>query len=123
VHPVRAEFADVFLNLDPNAGAAVTRAELLAVLPRRQQLFAAVGGIGADLTDIRETVLDERHTLVRTAWQMRFDSEHEDAEPLALHSSFLLRAEEDGWRVVLYLGHQDGAALVAARRESTADAA
>src|SRR5689334_9691419 len=58
----------------------VTRAELLAVLPRRQQLFAAVGGIGADLTDIHETVLDERHTLVRAAWQMRFDSEHEDAE-------------------------------------------
>jgi|SRR5215831_2104122 len=117
---VGASFADVFLSLDPNSVSVVTREQLLVVLPRRQQLLAAISGIGANLTDFDEKVLDERHTLARTSWQVRFDAEHEDGEPLALHSSFLLRLEEDGWRIVLYLNHQDIAALVAARFESAA---
>ena len=116
---VGASFADVFLSLDPNEVASATREQLLSVLPRRQQLFAAIGGTGADLTKIAETVLDEQHTLVRTSWQLRFDAEHQNSEPFTLHSTFLLRLDEGCWRIVVYLNHQDVAALAAGRLEAS----
>jgi len=93
---VGVSLADDILSLDPNSVSSVTRNQLLAVLPGRQQLFAAIGGIGADLTGVNETVRDERHTLVCTTWQVCFGTEHFDADPSALHSTFLLRLEKDG---------------------------
>ena len=68
-------FCDVFVSLDPNSATAVSPQALLAVLPRRKALFRSIGSDGLELADISEMPLDDAHTLVRTAWTLRMDSE------------------------------------------------
>jgi hypothetical protein len=103
-------FSSVFLSLDPNSAAAVSPHALLAALPRRKQLFRAIGSDGLELADISETPLDDLHTLVRTSWRVRM---HNPAprDPIVLLSTFILRKEDGAWRIVLYLNHQDLAKL------------
>ena len=103
-------FSSVFLSLDPKSAAAVSPHALLAVLPRRRQLFQAIGCDGLVLADISETPLDDLHTLVRTSWRLLM---HDQAprDPIFLLSTFILRMEEGAWRIVVYLNHQDLAKL------------
>ena len=99
-------FCGVFLSLDPNSATAVSPQALLAALPRRKQLFEAIGSDGLELADISETPLDDRHTLVRTSWRLRMRDEA-PRDPVFLLSTFILRKEDGAWRIVLYLNHQD----------------
>ena len=103
-------FSSVFLSLDPKSAAAVSPHALLAVLPRRKQLFQAIGGDGLELADISETPLDDLHTLVRTSWRLLMNYQA-PRDPIFLLSTFILRMEEGAWRIVLYLNHQDLAKL------------
>ena len=103
-------FCGVFLSLDPNSATAVSAQALLAALPRRKQLFEAIGSDGLELADISETPLDDRHTLVRTSWRLRMRDEA-PRDPVFLLSTFILRKEDGAWRIVLYLNHQDLAKL------------
>ena len=99
-------FSSVFLSLDPKSAAAVSPHALLAALPRRKQLFQAIGGDGLELADISEIPLDEVHTLVRTSWRLRMRGQA-SGDPIFLLSTFILRREAGQWRIVLYLNHQD----------------
>lgn len=101
-------FHEVFLSLDPAGVASVLREALVAALPRRKELFAAVGAGEPELTAISEIPLDELHTLVRTTWAVPVDG----GEPLTLASDFLLRRVESSWQIVVYLNHQDVGELV-----------
>jgi len=103
-------FSTVFLSLDPRSAAAVSPHALLAVLPRRKQLFQAIGGDGLELADISETPLDDLHTLVRTSWRLLMNYQA-PRDPIFLLSTFILRMEAGAWRIVLYLNHQDLAKL------------
>ena len=99
-------FSGVFLSLDPNSATAVSPQALLAALPRRKQLFEAIGSDGLELADISEMPLDDRHTLVRTSWRLRMRNQALP-DPIFLHSTFILRREDGAWRIVFYLNHQD----------------
>ena len=99
-------FSGVFMSLDANSATAVSPQALLAALPRRKQLFEAIGSDGLELADISEMPLDDRHTLVRTSWRLRMRSQA-PTDPIFLLSSFILRREDGAWRIVLYLNHQD----------------
>ena len=99
-------FCGVFMNLDASSATAVSPQALLAVLPRRRQLFEAIGSDGLELADISEMPLDEVHTLVRTSWRLRM-RDQAPRDPLALDSTFILRKDDGAWRIVLYLNHQD----------------
>ena len=99
-------FCDVFVSLDPNSATAVSPQALLAVLPRRKALFRSIGSDGLELADISEMPLDDAHTLVRTAWTLRMDSES-PREDITLLSTFVLRRQNGAWRIALYLNHQD----------------
>jgi len=99
-------FSGVFMSLDANSATAVSPQALLAALPRRKQLFEAIGSDGLELADISEMPLDDRHTLVRTSWRLRMRSQA-PTDPIFLLSSFILRREYGAWRIVLYLNHQD----------------
>jgi hypothetical protein len=99
-------FSGVFMSLDTNSATAVSPQALLAALPRRKQLFEAIGSDGLELTDISEMPLDDRHTLVRTSWRLRMRNQA-PRDPLFLLSTFILRREDGAWRIVLYLNHQD----------------
>jgi hypothetical protein len=101
-----SSFGDVFLSLDASSAVAVSPQALLAALPRRRQLFEAIGSDGLELADISEMPLDDRHTLVRTSWRLRMRGQA-PRDPMFLHSTFILRKDDRAWRIVLYLNHQD----------------
>ena len=101
-----SSFCDVFLSLDASSAVALSRQALLAALPRRKQLFEAIGSDGLELADIDEMPLDGLHTLVRTSWNLRMHHEP-PCGPICLRSTFILRKDDGAWRVVLYLNHQD----------------
>jgi hypothetical protein len=99
-------FCDVFMSLDASSAAAVSPQALLAALPRRKQLFHAIGSDGLELADISEMPLDDLHTLVRTSWNLRMRNDL-PGDPVCLRSTFILRRDDQAWRIVLYLNHQD----------------
>ena len=97
-------FDETFLAADPDGARPVPRAQFLQVLPRRAELFAAAGIGRVVLTDLEHQVLDDTYVLARTGWR----GERSGGEPpVRLASSFLLRRDGEGLRVVLYLNHQD----------------
>jgi hypothetical protein len=99
-------FCPVFMTLDRSSAAAISPQALLAALPRRKQLFEAIGSDGLELADISELPLDDLHTLVRTSWNLRMRLEPA-GDPVCLRSTFILRQDDGAWRIVLYLNHQD----------------
>jgi hypothetical protein len=101
-----SSFCDVFLSLDASAAVALSPQALLAALPRRRQLFQAIGSDGLELADISEMPLDDLHTLVRTSWNLRM-REEPPSGPVCLRSTFILRKDDGAWRIALYLNHQD----------------
>jgi len=94
------------MSLDASSATALSPQALLAVLPRRKQLFEAIGCDGLELADISEMPLDDLHTLIRTSWNLRMRTEPRRAR-VCLHSTFILRKDDGAWRIVLYLNHQD----------------
>ena len=109
---IEAQYAPFFLSADPNGTQPVPRDAFLAALPKRREMFASVGGTVSHLTGIRETRLDANYVLVDTDWVMSVGTGGEDID---LSSMFMLRNEGGDLRIVLYLNHQDVAALIAAR--------
>jgi hypothetical protein len=106
-------FCDPFLNLDPVSAGTVTRAQFTASLPMRARMFSSIGAEGTDLIELSEQPIDEQHTLVRTAWAIRFADTA--AEPLTLRSSFLLHRAAVGWRIAAYINHLDLDTVIRAR--------
>jgi len=101
-----SSFFDVFLSLDASSAVALSPQALLAALPRRKQLFEAIGSDGLELADLSEMPLDDLHVLVRTSWNLRM-REEPPRGPVRLRSTFILRKDHGAWRIVLYLNHQD----------------
>jgi hypothetical protein len=99
-------FCAVFLSLDVGSATTLSPQALLAALPRRKQLFEAIGSDGLELADISELPLDDLHTLVRTSWNLRMRNQP-PRDPVCLRSTFILRKDDQAWRIVLYLNHQD----------------
>jgi hypothetical protein len=101
-----SSFCAAFMSLDASSATALSPQALLAALPRRKQLFQAIGSDGLELAEISETPLDGLHTLVRTSWNLRMRNE-QPRDPVCLRSTFILRKDDGAWRIVLYLNHQD----------------
>lgn len=99
-------FCAMFMSLDASSAATLSPQQLLVALPRRKQLFQAIGSDGLELADISELPLDDLHTLVRTSWKLRMRNQP-PRDPVRLRSTFLLRRDDRAWRIVLYLNHQD----------------
>ena len=102
-------FAEQFLTTDPNRAAVVTRAMLIASLPARRKMFEAAGVGTVRCVDASQLDLDEYHVLVTTDWE----AERPGNPSLRLESTYLLRREADGPRVVVYLNHRDLTTLLA----------
>ena len=99
-------FCAVLLSLDASSATTLSPQALLAALPRRKQLFEAIGSDGMELADISELPLDDLHTLVRTSWNLRMRNQP-PRDPVCLRSTFILRKDDGAWRIALYLNHQD----------------
>lgn len=103
------QFADRFIAADPGQTMVLSREVLVASLPRRREMFAAAGVGAARCVEAVQLDLDSRHLLVRSDW----DADRTDGPPLRLESTFLLRREDDGPRILVYLNHRDIVAVLA----------
>ncbi len=107
---VSSLFAETFLALDPARALALTPAMLAGALNARRAMFAK-GGVGAvQRSNARQLRLDDDHVLVTAEWS----ADRGEREPLLLESTFLIRREPAGPRIVVYLNHHDVAALLSA---------
>src|SRR4029077_13260347 len=86
-------FCAMFMSLDAGSATTLSPQALLAALPRRKQLFEAIGSDGLELADMSELPLDDLHTLVRTSWTMRMRNER-PRDPVSLRSTFILRKDD-----------------------------
>jgi hypothetical protein len=108
---IAAQFADTFMNADPQRAMPVPKAAFIAALPQREKMFEAAGISRVRLASVRETVLDPMHVLAVTDWI----AESTDGAEIPLASSFILRRQGSSFVVVFYLNHQDITAVLAAR--------
>ncbi len=104
---IAAQFADMFLNADPNGTQPVPRSAFIAALPHRQSLFERIGLRGTRLIDLDARPLDDHYVLVTTRWATELEDPDRFDGPLDLASTFILRREPGGLRIVFYLNHQD----------------
>lgn len=104
-----ALFADSFLALDPARAITLTPTILAKALPARRGMFDAAGVGAIRRTNARQLHLDDHHILVSVDWT----AARADRNPLHLASTFLLRQQPDGPRILVYLNHHDVTALLA----------
>lgn len=102
------EFADVFMNADPNHCGPIEKARLAAVLPARRAMFESAGVSGLRLVDGSSEDLTDDYVLARTQWR----GEPEGALDVDLRSTYVLHRTGDGFEVVFYLNHQDLPAML-----------
>lgn len=111
--PSAAEyFASSFLTLDPEHVLTLDRATLAGILPGRRQAFDQLGVRGLRLTDLTEEPLDDRHTLARTTWSVDWSQAGPSTE---VSATYVLRREDAGWQIVVYLNHHDVMTMLASR--------
>lgn len=103
-------FADTFLALDPRYAVSLTPEQLASTLPARRAMFDRAGVGEVSRRDARQLRLDDQHVLVAGDWT----AERDGSTSLQLSSTLLLRAEPGGYRILVYLNHQDITALLAA---------
>jgi hypothetical protein len=103
-------FADSFLALDPMHAITLTPAMLASALPARREMFDAAGVGAIRRARACQLRLDETHALVKVNWT----AERSGRESLQLDSTFLVRREPEGLRIVVYLNHHDVTALLSA---------
>lgn len=72
---VVSQFADPFLSADPSGTRVVQASDLKAALPKRKQLFQAIGCKATRLISLAETPLDDHYVMVKTSWRWEFERE------------------------------------------------
>lgn len=114
-----SSLVDEVLAIDTNRASMLARATLVASLPTRMKMFEN-GGVGAlHHANGSQLDLDERPLLVTVDWEAK----RADGNPLLLRSTFLLRREEGGPRILVYLNHGDVAAVLFPGAHQAADQA
>jgi len=105
VDRVVLQFADSFLTADPSGARTVQASDLKAALPKRKQLFQAMGCKATRLMSLDETPLDDHYVMVRTSWRWEFD--RPDRPEITLQSTFIVRKSDETLKIVFYLTHED----------------
>ena len=90
----------------PGGVQAVKRDDFLKVVPKRAAFFRAIGLVASEVRRLEEIRLDEKHTMVRAYWSLRF--EQDAGRPLIdeIEATYIPRREES-WQIVFQLDHQD----------------
>ena len=76
-------------------------------IPQRQEFFRQIGFRSAKILDIAETSLDERYTMAKVHWHMRFEKERGNILDFKFFITYFLFDPGTGPRVVFYISHDD----------------
>ena len=98
-------FAHTFLTAGPQGAQLTCASDFALALPKRKQLFDAIGCQSSTLVSVRQVPLDERYLLARTRWRLTFSR----PRPLDIDvdSDFLIDTGGDQFKILLYLANQD----------------
>ena len=95
-----ALYADPFMSADSTGVKVVKASEFRAALPKRKQLFSAIGCTSTKLLSVEETPLDDRYVMAKTVWRWEFA---QPVEPIQLALTFIIRKGGETPQVVFYL--------------------
>jgi hypothetical protein len=95
-----ALFADPFTSADATGVRVVHAGQFRAALPKRKQLFRAIGCTSTKLVSVEETPLGDRYVMARTVWRWEFPK---PAEPIVLPSTCIIRTSGETPQIVFYL--------------------
>jgi hypothetical protein len=100
-------YGETFVFASPSGVQAVKRDDFLKVVPRRGAFFRAAGLVASKVVRLEEMPLDERHTMVKAYWSLRF--EKDPGRPIVdeTAATYVLRREQGPWQIVFQLDHQD----------------
>ena len=108
-HPgVGEPFADEFLVVDPNRVLVFSRPMFVESLPARRGLFERAGVGDVRRIGAAQLDLDPLHLLLSVDWS----AERASRDSVHMEATFLLRREDAGPRVLVYLNHGDIVALL-----------
>jgi len=108
-------YAPSILVAGPNGAHAVTSADLMRAIPERRQMLDSLGCRRTTLVSLDETALDGRYTLARAQWRWDFEPPGAVPTSLTLPSTFIVDRSGDAPRIVVYVMHQDLAAVLRQR--------
>ena len=99
-------YAATFLSAGPDGVQTVKTTDLIKVIPKRKEILESIGCQSTKLASVEETKLDDHYSLVRTEWRWRFDRADGPVE-ITLPSTYIVHRSGEGWRIVLYLTHDN----------------
>ncbi len=100
-------YGDTFMFASPGGVQAVKRDDFLKVVPKRGAFFRAAGLVASEIIRLEEMYLDEKHTMVKAYWSLRFEKDPERPIVEETAATYVLRQQEGPWQIVFQLDHQD----------------
>jgi hypothetical protein len=100
-------YGDTFMFAYPGGVQAVKRDDFLKVVPKRGAFFRAAGLMASEVSRLEEMRLDEKHTLVKSYWPLRFEKDPGRLIIEETAATYVLRRQQASWQIVFQLDHQD----------------
>jgi hypothetical protein len=110
-----SQFADTFMAVGPQGAQCVKASDFALALPKRKQLFKSFGCHSMQLVSVDARSLGDRYSMAHTRWKMNFANGDLSREGMFVDSTFIVDITEPGFRIVLYLAHQDVMAMLKER--------
>ncbi len=110
-----SQFADTFMAAGPQGAQCVKASDFVVALPKRKQLFESCGCHSMRLIRVDPHSLGDRYCMAHTRWKMNFAEGDLSSEAEFVDSTYVLEKTDQGFRIVLYLAHQDVFAILKQR--------
>jgi hypothetical protein len=107
IEKLAAAYAEVFMFAGPQGVQSVKKDDFVRLLPKRKELFRSAGLAASKLESLESSLLDSKHVLAKTLWNMRFERSGKEPVESRNGSTYILRADGDSFQIVFQLDHQD----------------
>ncbi len=107
IEKLAAAYADVFMFAGPQGVQSLKKDDFVRVLPKRKEFFRAAGLAASKLESLESSLLDSKHVLAKTIWNMCFERSGKEPVESRNGSTYILRANGDSFQIVFQLDHQD----------------
>jgi hypothetical protein len=115
-----SQFADTFMAAGPQGAQCVRASDFALVLPKRKQLFESLGCHSMQLISVDAHALGDRYAMAHTRWKVNLAGSDPAEEDMVVASTFVVDTDQQPFRIVLYLAHQDILAMLKERASANA---
>ena len=104
---LESAYAASFMFASPSGTMCIKLDDFLKVVPKRRAFFDAAGWKSTELETIEEAALDAHYVQVKAHWTFHFEKAPGGTRSEAVATTYILRREADGLRIVFQLDHDD----------------